>query len=135
MKLRLNGATKQDGLRNDRRLRCFRDIEKKTYSILRHTATAEKTEVQEKLAETSDNRPRRKRKVKDLDPAVTAATRAEYLQSILALPLITDSFPRLDDLLKLYRRGVKAGLQAQLTEQAAGEGEEVEDEGEDEASD
>ena len=110
----------QDGKKHDRRLKCFRDFEKKTHNILRKTATADLAEVQAKLKDTEDKKISRKRKKSLCDQQEADEERQAYLKSILKLPPIVNDFPRLLELLKACRRN------------QASAADEVDDEGDDE---
>ena len=107
----------QDGKKHDRRLKCFRDFEKKTYNILRQTATADLAEVQAKLKDTEEKKISRKRKNSWCDEQEVEEERRAYLQSILKLPLIVNDFPPILELLKASRRN-----QASRADEADDEG-------------
>ena len=84
----------QRGKKDERRLACLKDFEKKTNHILSQNATADSKEVQEMLADTEAKQIRRKRS-KRVSTVDDAGKRASYLKSILLLPEITETFPSL----------------------------------------
>ena len=87
----------QRGLKDERRLCCVADYQKKINSVLSHKATANSTPVKEMRDDTEEKMVRRKRK--KVQVAVErAADRALYLKSVLLLPEITDNFPSLLEL-------------------------------------
>jgi hypothetical protein len=91
----------QDGKKNERRLGALQDFEKKAVVILKHICTTTSTGVQAKIADTKKQSKGRSRKrkrdgVEDVDSV--QAERIKYLQSILQLPELTDSFKTLHQL-------------------------------------
>ena len=89
----------QIGKKHEQRLHCFRDFQKKTANIMKHTATADLPAVAAMHEDVESKRRKRKRGDDEIaDSEAKCVDRAVYLKEILMLPPITVKIPSLLEL-------------------------------------
>ena len=98
----------QQGIRDRRRLGVLGSFAKKTISALKSEATANKPEVMAMVADTQEQR-RRKRKAGELleEGAAAEDARQTYLDAVLELPVMATEFPSLLELMKRKHGGTE----------------------------
>jgi len=98
----------QQGIRDRRRLGVLGSFAKKTISALKSEATANKPEVMAMVADTQEQR-RRKRKSGELleEGAAAEDARQTYLDAVLELPVMATEFPSLLELMKRKHGGTE----------------------------
>ena len=87
----------QAGIRDNKRVACIRDFEKKTMNILRRNATAKAPSV---VAMHTDTKSKQRKRKQQPSKAETAEQRKHYINSVVNLPEFQQDIPSIISLAK-----------------------------------